>query len=295
MPVDSLRVVAAPIQPLEIRIARRDWSYVLCPVEFALLVLVIARRDRGVEPTTRDPNVSRLHPPNSRVRRDDMKRVEPPRVERCLRSMQRKLLVLLAAVAATFVASAPAFAKGPSEGTIEGTGLAGPIAIEWGEGTPGGDRLIDDVGFFPSVFQTTPDPMLDGAPTSDVGPEFTLRWVIPGPGDEAGEIVQLLYPYADGGPLVYTEPGQPVFPSGHTRGGWFRSPDRLVTTLQDLGVPDERALVARSNEASTWWVPASAILAVMTLVGAGLVLISRRRIGELRVEPDGAEVAAAAS
>lgn len=68
------------------------------------------------------------------------------------------------------------------------------------------------------------------APTSSLGSGFTLTWTFGG----QDEVVQELYPYATGGPLVHTEPGQ-LFsetPRAEVRGGWFRADPQLVTDLE---------------------------------------------------------------
>lgn len=190
--------------------------------------------------------------------------------------MRTKAAVLVASVALVALA-APAHAKGPSEGVIEGEGLDAPIAIGWGEGTPGGEQLINDVGFFDAAFGMVPTQMLDEAPTADLGPRLTIRWTVPGPDRLDDEIVQHLYPYADGGPLTYTPPGQALFEVEQTRGGWFRSPQRLLTTLAALGVPDEEALTPAGGGGGTAWGPIGASLGAVVLLGVGLAVASRRR------------------
>ena len=189
--------------------------------------------------------------------------------------MRTKVAVVIALVALVALA-APAQAKGPSEGTIEGEGLDTPIAITWGEGTPGGDRLIEDVGFFEATFGMIPSRMVDEAPTDDLGPELTIRWTVPGPAG-VDEIVQDLYPYAEGGPLTYTPAGQPFFEIERTKGGWFRGPERLLETLSTLGVPDEDALVSSGGGGGSAWAPIGASLGAVVLLGVGLTVASRRR------------------
>jgi hypothetical protein len=184
----------------------------------------------------------------------------------------RGLLLLTALV--VLVTAAPAHAKGPSEGTIEGEGLDAPLAIGYGEGTPGGDRIIEDVGFFEVTFGMTPSRVVEEAPTDDLGPRFVIRWRVPGPSGEDDEIVQELYPYADGGPLTYTEPGQPFFTTERTRGGWYRGPDRLLTTLEAMGLP---ALDDLEHGGSVRWAPIGASLAAVVLLGVGLAVAGRGR------------------
>jgi hypothetical protein len=184
--------------------------------------------------------------------------------------------VLVSLVALLALAS-PAHAKGPSEGVLEGEGLDAPIVIGWGEGTPGGDRVIEDVGFFEATFGMVPSRMLDDPPTDDLGPRLTLRWTVPGPDGLDDEIVQDLYPYADGGPVTYTPAGQAFFEADRTKGGWFRGPERLLTTLTALGLPEEDALAPAGGGGGTGWVPIGASLGAVVLLGVGLAVASRRR------------------
>lgn len=174
--------------------------------------------------------------------------------------------------------AAPAGAKGPSDGTIEGKGLKKPIAITRGEGTSGGDRLIEDIGFFDATFGMIPTRMLDAAPTRDLGPMLTVRWNVPGPEGDTSLIEQHLYPYAAGGPVVHTDAGQVFFVKEHTKGGWFRAPERLVTTLQSMGLPSADALASGSTGGGTSWSPiAASIGAVVLGIGAIAALARRRR------------------
>jgi hypothetical protein len=191
--------------------------------------------------------------------------------------MRTKLAAAIAALALAAVA-APAHAKGPSDGTIEGEGLSTPIEINQGEGTPGGDRLIEDLGFFQATFGQSPDPMERIAPAGDLGPKLTIRWNVPGPDGDVSVIVQDLYPYAEDGPVVYTEPDQVFFVVEHTEGGWFRAPDRLLTTLQSMGLPSAEALRSPSApDRDTPWATIGASLGLMLVLSTGAALLSRRR------------------
>jgi hypothetical protein len=139
-----------------------------------------------------------------------------------------------------------ALAKGPSAATIEGSGPGGPgngpkgpITLrgdgELGSGTVLG-TFVELAGFFPALFRQSPDPMLDAAPTKRLGPHYTITWKVPEGDGTAAKIRQDLYPYAAGGPLTYTKPGQQVFGEG-ARGGWFRASDELRLELISLGLP----------------------------------------------------------
>jgi hypothetical protein len=154
-----------------------------------------------------------------------------------------RVRVFLGIVFALLVMPAVASAKGPDAATIDGKGLAAPISVKSEEGSSIG-RLADDVGFFPATFAQTPDPMLAAPPTTDLGPKLTLRWRVPSDRPTVDTIRQDLYPYAGGGPLTFTEPGQRFFGTELSRGGWFRASSSLLATLTRLGVPDRATLEA---------------------------------------------------
>src|SRR5438067_2258405 len=109
-------------------------------------------------------------------------------IRRALLSTILGVVVLLAPTAA--------LAKGASEATITGPGLGGGIRLA-DEGEPGGGALMkiaEDSGFFPAVFLTTPNPMLSKRPDGELGPRYTIVYVMPGPSGGVDEIRQDVYP-----------------------------------------------------------------------------------------------------
>src|SRR5215218_9870814 len=114
-------------------------------------------------------------------------------------------LLLAALACAALAIPATALAKGASQATVEGNGIdGGAITFKGGSGggaPPGSDleRLAEGTGFYPAVFGQQPSPMEPARPTKDLGPKYTISWLMPGPGDEY-TIRQDLYPYAAGGP-----------------------------------------------------------------------------------------------
>ena len=142
-----------------------------------------------------------------------------------MRLRTRWSIILFAAAAATVVLIAPGVAHAkvaPASGSIEGEGLTGPVDIDPTSG-PGvsGDaffRLVEQAGFFPATMGLVPDPMLDEAPTGDLGAELVVTWQVDEHGVGSGTLRQLIYLHAEGGPLTYTEPGQAFF-DGMTAAG----------------------------------------------------------------------------
>ncbi|HEX8859640.1 MAG TPA: hypothetical protein VGC06_11235 [Actinomycetes bacterium] len=173
--------------------------------------------------------------------------------------MKLPLLALAGMVAAaTLLALTPtaAVAKGASAATIDGSGPGGPgngpngpITLR-GDGEPGSgtdlSALADLTGLFPAMFGQSPDPMLAATPTIQLGPRCTITWTIPDGSGTARKVRQEVYPYAAGGPVTYTKPGQPVFDQT-TRGGWYRSSDSLRRQLISLGLPNKAPLAAASG------------------------------------------------
>jgi len=181
---------------------------------------------------------------------------------------------------------AVAFGKGASEATIEGPGLDGAVAIP-GDGEGGGTtlgRLVELSGFFPSVFERTPNPMLQTKPDVTLGPRYTVRYVMPGPEGQESILEQHLYPYADPYPVSYTKPGQPFWGvQTYTFGGWYVSTAELKQTLAEIGLPAEPP----STGDDCFWPSTPLLVGVLAVVGAALLMLAAiiRRAGRHRPKP----------
>jgi hypothetical protein len=191
-----------------------------------------------------------------------------------------KRTVVLVAIAA-LVLPAAAGAKGPSGASIDGPGAGGGIDIT-GTMQPGsqlGD-LTTWSGFFPAVFRQTPDPMLDSRPEGDLGPKYEVTYTVPGPNGETWTIKQDLYPYVKRGPVTYMKPGQDIFESNGTRGGWYLAEIALKDLLVDAGLPatppgktsDDDAAAVSSGTALLL-----AAAAALLLLGSAFLLRRRAR------------------
>ena len=141
-----------------------------------------------------------------------------------------KLRILVVALLGTAVAlvPVPASAKGPTAVEISGPGLDEPI------------RLVRDSAIssqMQMLMETLygPPPTHRAALTQQPRPRYLVAFTMPGPdGDEA--MRQQLYPFAEGGPLVRTPPGQTLF--GEARAsGWQRGHDALDSLFVSLGAP----------------------------------------------------------
>lgn len=199
------------------------------------------------------------------------------------------VLVMLVVVGVVLAFGGTAHAKGPSGAEITGEGIPTPIAV-------GRDslhaNLVEETGLYAAVFGQEPNSMLAVAPGGELGPRFAIAWSLPwsdGGPTTVDQIDQDLYPYADGGPVVYTTPGQTFYGSERTRGGWFRAPATLVARMQTLGVPEldaiappePRATVAPRAEATANaglpLLPIGASLGLVFVATALVLILWRRR------------------
>ncbi|HUH08441.1 MAG TPA: hypothetical protein VML96_11650, partial [Egibacteraceae bacterium] len=146
--------------------------------------------------------------------------------------MRRLACVSIASALLLFSFAAAAAAKGPSEATIFGPGMDGPTSLsgdaETGAPTEFGD-LVDRSGFFFSLFRSPSSPITDRPPEGELGPQYTVEYVVPWQGHEY-RIIQLLYPFAAGGPVTFVDPAQDGPDEGGVHGGWYLASDRLLDT-----------------------------------------------------------------
>ena len=200
--------------------------------------------------------------------------------------MTRRLAICaLAAATAALALAATAVAKGPSEASISGPGGGGPYNFT-GSGESGGTplgNLTEEAGFFPATFGQQPDPMLSERPGGALGPKYTITYTVPGPDGKDDLIRQDLYPYAKGGPLTYTAPGQPFFEVEETHGGWFRGYSSLKQTLVAAGLPAKPPAVTAGGGSGgesaldgTWPYALAGALVVLAL-GLAAAVFARRR------------------
>jgi LPXTG-motif cell wall-anchored protein len=186
--------------------------------------------------------------------------------------MKRFLLVLAVALAIPAVAAA----KGPDQATISGPGMKTVTLGGNGEsmGTALGS-LTEHAGLFPALFVTSPDPMLKSAPTKNLGPTYHIHYRVPGPDGGSFPIEQDVYPYAKGGALTYTKPGQRIFDS-RSPGGWFLGGTQLKLILQKQGLPAMAPSTGASGSNAAL-VAGIAIPGALALAAAGLFYRRRSR------------------
>jgi hypothetical protein len=189
---------------------------------------------------------------------------------------RRSVLAVLAAVG--LVLAGAAAAKGPSAARIDGPGLAAPLVLRgWGEsGTGALGALTMDGGFFATTFGQVPDVRLPGRPQGDLGPRYTVDYTVPAGETSPSHLLQDIYPYARGGPVLHLAPDQVMFDGGSaTVGGWMRGPETLLSTLVSAGLPATPP-DARSGRLGGGAVLAGTAVALLVLCGGALALVVRR-------------------
>jgi hypothetical protein len=183
---------------------------------------------------------------------------------------------------ALFVLALPtvALAKGPREATIAGPGLAEPLKLGgpngWRAGSPM-EVLTTGGGFFQVAWGGSPGRILARSPTDRLGPRYRVVYLVPGPSGQDDRIRQDLYPFARGGPLTYTPPGQPFFDTRRTHGGWFRGAPDLKSVLGAASPPSPgRRPPASAEKDSGPPLALWALVPILALAAVGLIGIRRR-------------------
>ena len=186
-----------------------------------------------------------------------------------------------AAIAVTVALASPAIAKGATQATITGPGLARPVIVCVTAGSEAlpeqGDALsslADETGLFTVLFGPgVGDVNMPGMPSrlrmppaaATLGPQYTVTYTVPGiapaPGQARDQIRQYLYPRAAGGPVIYTLPGQQGFGQPVQATGWLRGTPQLTATLTRLGIPAGASLPSAPSSVAS--VPAAPALAAV--------------------------------
>ena len=170
----------------------------------------------------------------------------------------RARVFLVVVVLTVLLVPGTAHAKGPDRATIDGAGMATPISVEGKEGSYDDLSVLADLsGLWPAAYPQRPDPMLPAAPTEDLGPKLVITWRVPDGGPTPDVVRQDLYLYAEGGPLTYMAPDQPLLGGQRTAGGWFRTPTHLQPRWATFDLPDRTTLEATARPATSPAPPAT--------------------------------------
>jgi hypothetical protein len=196
--------------------------------------------------------------------------------------MKRVALCTFVLALSAALVPAAALAKGASEAEIAGPGLERPVQLG-SSGELGSEELLGGIaeaaGFFAAVFGQTPDPLVTRQPRGNLGPRYTITYVMPGPNNEQDELVQEVYPYAKPHPVTYTKPGQRFWTTERTRGGWYvASHSHLEDQLVGVGLP---ATAPTGGDGGAPWIVAGSLAVLGALAGLIVRAVrgARRRPG----------------
>jgi hypothetical protein len=182
----------------------------------------------------------------------------------------RRALILTTAVAAVLVLALPAHAKVAGNAFISGPGIGGGT----GDGTirMGG---TDGSGYPVMSGLLDPARSLIAKPTGALGPRYEVRFVIELPRGEP-PIIQHLYPYAKGGPVLYTPPGQEWIGSatGQAPDGWFAAGPKLIAELQKRGLPERSPVPVGEAADQPVPTPAAGPSPVLWILGIAAALLA---------------------
>jgi hypothetical protein len=147
-----------------------------------------------------------------------------------------KLRVLVAGTITTVLALGwtTASAKGAQRLTVTGPGLAAPIILT---NSAESGRSLSAIAEKTGLFKYPADRVLVAKPSGNPGPRYvaTYDWLV-AQGTTA-PLRQELYPFAEGGAVVYTPPGQRVGGGARPPVGWYGSGAELTMLLVAAGVP----------------------------------------------------------
>jgi hypothetical protein len=183
----------------------------------------------------------------------------------------RRAFVMTLAFVALLMAALPARAKGVAgAASIKGPGIGG--------GSNGDSGAINMRGAHGSGYPFMAG-LFDGVegrnepPTDALGPRYVARFVPRQPSGMA-PVVQHLYPYAEGGPLIYTAPGQEWIGGrdGTAPSGWFSMTQELLDELVARGLPEAapapvRAPAAKAQPPPAPGGPSPVVWATLLLTG----------------------------
>ncbi|MGW4475336.1 hypothetical protein ACWENQ_37195 [Nonomuraea sp. NPDC004354] len=150
----------------------------------------------------------------------------------------------------------PALAKGVDSGVLTGPGLSVPLRISPDDERTAAslDLVREGSAVTVALVAELPGEFRPAPPPGDLGPRYRLAWHLP---EDDSEVVQDLYPYAAGAPLVHTPAQRHV-----VRTGWHRAPAFLKDALVGVGLPAEPP---RPWWAAWWWAAAAGLVVIVTI------------------------------
>jgi hypothetical protein len=198
---------------------------------------------------------------------------------------KRALLATAGALILGVAMAPPASAKASiAEATISGPGLGRELTIETPDTEGPWESGIDVVGGLDDARADSIAAL--GLARTELGPRYVaLYWFDHRPANPDDVIRQDLYPYAEGGPVTYTPPGQKLTGDLGMRivAGWYESPLGYLQYLVDHGLPETNPVTpVAGGEPGTDTAPEATTtpwaVIVLTLTGVTALLLMAPRV-----------------
>ena len=191
---------------------------------------------------------------------------------------------IVCALLLALAAAIPAAAKPPMvEAYIAGPGLReGGLRISGPAHTAG--MLASGIDLFGHLDNAMTGAVAElGLTAAELGPRCIVTYRFDtGPSKPPGIVRQELYPYAKGGPVTYTPPGQRVLGQAgmSVTAGWCQSSPRFFAYLVHQGLPESNPVTAADRASTSDAVPAVALSLwrwlASALVGAAILSLRLR-------------------
>ncbi len=199
--------------------------------------------------------------------------------------MRKSLFVTLLALCLIAIA-APGWAKveaTPQDATMIGPGIDEPIDLDGNAAR----SLLEKTNGYEALYGAyiSSDP----APAGELGPRYTISYQV-GVLDHAAPnktetttFTQYMYPFAEGGPMLFVPEGQklPIDGAPEMTSGWASISDFAMEHLRFYGLPKRADVFPAASTATGAATQASTIPYMWILLGAlvlGAGLLSHRRL-----------------
>ena len=204
-----------------------------------------------------------------------------------MRTHRRSSYALIMAGIVVLAVAVPgtALAKGPTAASIDGPGLAQPIALDWDQRESDLIDLIDATGFWELAEPQTVD-----EPAGDLGSRYVISFSVHDDTGGATALAVHAYPYARPAPLVYVPAGQSASVIGDVPEGWRTATSGLTRWFETHApepvvapATDTRDDPIAASAPTTPWLPIGlGAGAVLLAISLPMIMRMLRRPGDLK-------------
>jgi hypothetical protein len=148
--------------------------------------------------------------------------------------MKVRILLVTALTGGLAFGWTTAAAKGAQRLTLTGPGLATPIQLT---NSPESVRAMHRIAEHAGLYKYGSDRVLAHRPAGDLGPRYVATYDLVIAQSTTTPLCQEMYPFAAGGAVVYTPPGQRVGGGTRRPARWYQAGTELTMRLVAVGVP----------------------------------------------------------